>query len=146
MQSNNYLEYRRRYKNRKTRLERGEFRAVVDLFNKKVIDRIIFNNFEFKITGLGVLSLRKKKLKVFKEGKINGRYLPIDWVKTKQYNKRIFILNEHTDGYKYFFQFDKFNHKNKKYYNFKVSRRNSRYLAKVLKNPDIYGKVDAFIK
>lgn len=145
MPKDKFDNYRKETKNDKTRLNREEFRAALSAFNKKVIDEIIFNNFEFSILNMGVLSLRKTKVEKFKDGKVNKR-LGIDWVKTKEYKKVIYLVNEHTDGYKYFFNFKPFNYKNKKYYTFKASRNNNRYLAKILKNPDIYGKIDAYIK
>lgn len=143
--ANPYKDYRKRYFGRDTRLNKADFRSVINLFNKKVIDAIIFDSFEFKIVNLGTLSLRKEKLEIFKDGKINER-LPIDWINTKKYKKVVYLLNEHSDGYRYFFDFERIIHSNKNYYKFHAARSNDRYLAKILKNPDIYGKVDAYLK
>lgn len=141
-----YLNYRRDNYNRKNRLNTSEFSKVINKFNKKLIDRIIFDTFEFKIYGLGSLGLRKWKPKKFVDGKIS-EHLSIDWAKTKKYNKRIYHMNEHTDGYKYGFMFTPSNQfKNINYFEFKMARRNSRYLANILKNPDTYGKIGAYLK
>lgn len=145
MQKDKFNQYRQHVKDKEVKLNKTEFRAALSLFNKKLIDEIIFNNFEFRIVNTGILSLKKSKVAKFKDGKINNK-LTIDWVKTKEYKKIIYLMNEHTDGYRYFFNFKPFNYKNKKYYKFKASRNNNRYLAKILKNPDIYGKIDAYIK
>jgi len=141
-----YLNYRNRYPNRKNRLNTPEFSKAIKLFNQKVIDRIIFENYDFTMTGLGTLSLKKNKIKKFKDGKINPN-LAVDWKKTKEYGKRIYHMNEHTDGYKYLFDFKPRGiFKNINYYGFKIARQNSRYLAKILKNPSVYGKVNAYLK
>jgi len=142
----NFTDYRKRTVGKPNRLDKTNFRKVVGLFNKKVVDRIIFDNFEFNITGLGVLSLRKRKVKVIHNGKVNSDWLALDWPKTKEFKRLIYLLNEHTDGYRYFFDFKKHSFKNKNYYKFHMSRHNKRYLAQILKNPDVYGKVDAYIK
>lgn len=140
-----YRDYRRRYYGRKTRLNISDFRKSVNLVNKKVIDRIIFDNFEFNISGLGKLSLKKRKIRKFIDGKFNKR-LAVDWKESKKYGKRIYHLNEHSGGYKYLFYFEQSKVlKNRTYYTFKVARQNDRYLAKILKNPDIYGKIDAYL-
>jgi len=143
--ANPYKDYRKRYFGRETRLDKADFRAAVNLFNKKVIDAIIFDSFEFKILKLGTLSLRKRKQEKFMDGKINER-LPIDWINTKKYKKTVYLMNEHSDGYRYLFDFKRVTHSNKNYYKFHTARSVNRYLAKILKNPDIYGKVDAYLK
>jgi hypothetical protein len=141
-----YLDYRKRTKDKPDRLDKTTFRKVLNLFNQKVIDKIIFDNFEFNMPSLGILSLRKRKLARTYNGKINSKVLSIDWPKTKEFKTPIYLMNEHSDGYRYTFDFKKHNYKNKKYYKFHMSRHNKRYLAQILKNPDIYGKIDAYIK
>jgi len=141
-----FLNYRKHYQTRKGRLNNKDFSKVISLFNQKVIDRIIFDNYDFKIYGLGTLALRRSKIEKFKDGRINPN-LSVDWQQTKKYGKRIYHMNEHTDGYKYSFEFKPSNiFKNINYYEFKIARRNSRYLATILKNPDTYGKISAYLK
>lgn len=140
-----FNDYRRYVRDKKVKLNRSDFRSVLKLFNKKLIEEMIFNNFEFRIPRLGILSLKKIKVETFKDGQINKK-LPIDWVKTKQFKKTIYILNEHTDGHSYYFDFIPFKFKNNRYYKFKPSRSLNRYLAKILKNPDVYGTIDAYLK
>ena len=141
-----FLNYRKAHLKRKNRLNHIQFSKVISLFNEKVIDRIIFDNYEFNLIGLGTLSLRKNKIKKFVDGKVNDK-MAIDWAKTRKYGKRVYHLNPHTDGYKYLFDFKPSRiFKNINYYEFKIARRNSRYLAKILKNQDDYKKVNAYLK
>lgn len=143
--SRKFQDYRRRQLGRKSRLDMGEFRKAVNLANTKIIDKIIFDNFEFNIPNLGTLALKKKKIRKFIDGKFN-KHLSVDWAATLKHGKKIYHLNEHTDGYKYLLYFTQsIKFKNRNYYRFKIARQNDRYLAKILKNPDIYGKIDAYL-
>ena len=94
-----FHEYRKRHFGRKSRLDISEFRKAVNLTNKKIIDRVIFDNFEFVIPSLGTLSLKKKKIRKFIDGKFN-KHLSVDWKSTLEHGKRIYHMNEHTDGYR----------------------------------------------
>jgi len=141
-----FLNYRKTHLTRKNRLNHIQFSKAISLFNKKLIDRIIFDSYDFKLNGLGTLSLKKNKVKKFVDGAINKK-MAVDWKKSREYNKIIYHLNEHTDGYKYLFEFKPSKiFKNINYFEFKIARRNSRYLAKILKNEDVYGKVNAYLK
>lgn len=59
--------------------------------------------------GNGEISIRKSKGKVLlnENGEINVKFLPIDWKKTKEVGKIIYHFNEHTDGYRYSFEWKK---------------------------------------
>jgi hypothetical protein len=89
--------------------------------------------------GFGNIAVNKKKLKRYKE--FNGKTyinLQIDWAKTKQYGKRIYHTNEHTDGYNYkwmWFPKEAKLHLSHLYV-FKATRNASRVLSKYLKRPN----------
>lgn len=63
----------------------------------------------------------------------------IDWVKSKEYKKRVYILNLHSDQYKYkwFWYKSKADFLFKGIYRFKPLRKYSRELAKVIKGRQV---------
>jgi hypothetical protein len=64
--------------------------------------------------------------------------LAIDWKLTQEYGKYIYLLNEHSKGYRYSFMWHKYNDafKNKFLYRLVMIRQNKRKLAKMIKSGD----------
>ena len=67
---------------------------------------------------------------------LDKRSLRIDYQATKQYNKLIFLTNEHSDMFKYRIYWDKHDMitPNKTQYQLIMTRANKRYLAQIIKN------------
>ena len=91
--------------------------------------------------GKGNLYILKKKNKVYetKNGKL-VKIRPIDWKKTKELGKRVFLDNQHTDEYIYTIKWDKSKRhfKNKTMYIFEPSRGFQRYISFMKKqNPQL---------
>lgn len=113
---------------------------VIRTFNESFRDYILETGDKCKLPfGFGDYSVSKKITKRYRV--VNGKdvvALPVDWKKTKEKGKRIFIFNDHTDGYRfrwYWFK-DNIRLKGAKYWLFKPSRVSSRKLAEyLLKNP-----------
>ena len=106
-----------------------EFRHICSDFNRKASERIISESETLKMPfRLGSIRVRKRKLDV-------NRKINIDWEATKKYKKVIYHLNEHTDGYGYYFFHDRTEarFKNQGRSRFKAARANGRLLAKALK-------------
>ena len=75
------------------------YRNILTDYFKFVRDEIIEEGKEFKMPcRLGTLFIIKHKPKQW-----NKRSLRIDYHTSKMYNKMLFHLNEHSDGYKYRF-------------------------------------------
>jgi hypothetical protein len=138
-----------------------EYCEVIRLFNKKAKDAIIYNSWVFKLPyRLGTIYIKKIKitLALDENGEVDTRKLVPDWPKTHALwsriypdkskielkeirNKKIvYLLNEHTDGYKFIVRWQK------KYcnvaghgpYEFVFAKDNRRELARLLKsNPNI---------
>jgi hypothetical protein len=121
-------------------VEQVEYCDIVYDFYKGIIEAVIRNNYCFKLPfGLGEFSILKTKIKL---DKLN--ILSVDWTHTVENGKYIYHLNEHTNGYKYFFYWSKKNKraKNLYYYKLVMTRANKRLLAKLIKS----GKYDYFEK
>jgi len=119
-------------------VEYNEYRDIVCDFYKTIVESILRKNVIFKLPfNLGALRIGKKKVSLNRLG-----ILGVDWKQTVITGKYIYHLNEHSRGYKYFFQWDKKNRivKNLFLYRLVLTRENKRYLAKLIKS----GKYDYF--
>jgi hypothetical protein len=123
--------------------------SVIRDFNKAIMETIIMGDSFYFPFGLGDLSVRKKKVKFYiNNGKLWNKGTPIDYPKTMDYwknnseafekKKLIFNLNDHTDGYKYRFHWDKTTISTDwvKPYDFKPTRLVFRKLATILHNEE----------
>jgi hypothetical protein len=101
---------------------------------KKIINVILEDSDKFKlISGLGTFQIIKKKIKPENQVK---RFYSTDWHTTLECGKKVTHLNEHSDGYKYLFYWNKRNAmtKNISKYRFIPTRTVKRTLAKYIKN------------
>lgn len=106
------------------------YRAIVLDYFKYIRDEIIQNCKEFKFPyRLGTLQVIKHMPKTF-----TNQSLRWDWKATKETGKPVYLLNEHSDYWKFRFHWSKKNCllTNKSKYQFIASRRNKRDLAKII--------------
>ena len=130
-------------------------------FNKEWMQELVMKKgLIFRLPyGLGRILCKKHKPKLWvdADGKVVTKTLPVDWQKSKQKwaemwpgktmeelkeirNKPVvFLLNEHSGGYRYVIFWDTAGcmFMNQGVYNFVPNRTNHRFLAKVIKDPDI---------
>jgi hypothetical protein len=109
-------------------LSKIDYRNICIAFNQRLSDGIIEQANEFNVPGrLGLIKIKKFPTR--------NNSMRVDWAQTKKYNKKIYHLNMHTDGYYYKWYWSKANaiFKNKSVYSFKPNRTNKRILAKLLK-------------
>jgi hypothetical protein len=105
-----------------------EFRSVLKDYIRIVFDNIFDGNIYYMPFGFGPLYVNKRKV-------IPGKRLSPNWSETKKYGKLIFHLNEHSNGYKYSFKWDKggCRFRNGKFYRLEMARCKKRELAKSIK-------------
>jgi len=118
------------YKKEGGDLEYKVYRDICEEYNEEVINNIILDTLEFKIPNrLG--SIRIKKVK--------GSPKRVDWALTKKYNKKIYHLNMHTDGYYYKWMWHKKDalFTNKSVYSFTAPRKAKRRMSGLLKKNEI---------
>lgn len=107
-----------------------KFRMILNDYFKYIANQVMLEGKEFKFPcRLGTLQIIKHRPKNY-----NSKSLRIDFQSSKQLGKKIYFLNEHSDGYKYRFHYCKQNClvKNKSKYQFVASRANKRNLAKII--------------
>lgn len=108
------------------------YKAIVSEYFKYIRDQIMQECKEFKLPcRLGTLSIIKHKPKEF-----TGKSLRFDWKATKESGKPVYLVNEHSNYYKYRFFWSKKNCLiiNKSKYQFVATRDNKRTLAQIIFN------------
>lgn len=130
-----------------------EHNKILKDFHKLVFKKIVETNYIYKLPlRLGNHSVKKYKEEFYfdNEGNVIQKYLAVDYVATKllwekdpeakEKRIKVFNLNEHTDGYRHRFFWEKkvnnmpSNVKGILAYNFSLCRDNKRYLSKTIKN------------
>ena len=116
------------------------FKRIIDSFNRKTKESILNASEGFKMPyGLGYIRIVKYRPKNF-----NSRSLSIDYKASKEYNKKIYHLNEHSNGYKYRLYWSKIPQTFPDRYKYSLSfvRSNKRELAKLIFNKQDYINID----
>lgn len=125
------------------RISFKKWKEVLRTFNESFRDYILETGDRCKLPyGFGDFSISKKKTRRFRTTADGNEViaLPIDWQKTKQKGKRIFLFNDHTDGYRFRWYWFKSGLRllGGKYLAFKPARTSSRKLAEYLKKNTYY--------
>lgn len=125
------------------------YTAILRRVSELIVDQIINNNFEYTLPyRMGKLFIYKKKmkLKLDENGDLIKKYMSIDyqatkkmWLddpKSKEDRLKVYHTNDHSNGYKYYFHWQKKDIIVKPfwYYSLKMIRDNNRYMAKCAKN------------
>jgi hypothetical protein len=121
-------------------IEYNDYVEIVTDFYKEMIDHVLLKNWKFVLPfNMGDVYVVKSKLNL--RNLINRG---LDWKVTIETGKRVYHLNEHSNGYKYFYHWDKTRSRLKKLYlyRFQLTRENKRRLAKLIKS----GEYDYFEK
>ena len=137
-----------KFMNPKSTVDYKTYKNVCTAFNKFLMLEVVCRGSDVNIGRLGSISVRKYKAqpKIGRDGSLLVGGVPIDWKATKEYwdrnpkakaeKKLIRTLNEHTNGYRYRFFWDKLccSVRNNRSYSFLPLRKYSRMLADVLKD------------
>ena len=116
-------------------IDYNTYRAIVTDYFKHLQHQVIEEGKRIKLPyRLGTLQIIKSKPKY-----LDKRSLRIDYQATKQTGKLIFLLNEHSDMYKYRFLWSKTDVMvpNKSKYQLVATRANKRRLAQIIKNREL---------
>lgn len=113
----------------------NKYRAIVTDYFKYLQHQLIEEGKRVKLPyRMGTLQIIKSKPK-----HLDKRSLRIDYQATKQTGKLIFLLNEHSDFFKYRFLWSKVDMMvpNKSKYQLVATRANKRRLAEIIKNREL---------
>lgn len=132
----------------------SEYSKVLNKFNKAITDAIMKDAYEFILPKrIGTIRIKKykPKLRIDEEGNLKTKYLPVNWKatnelwetnpKAKEEKKRVYFLNNHSDGYRYIWYYSTYRSalNNKSLYRFIPTRTNKRDLAKLIKDDNFKG-------
>ena len=115
-------------------IEYKEYRDICEDFNKMISSRILKNAKEFILPyRLGTIRIKKTKMDYMDQNK-----LKIDYATSNKINKKVYHLNDHTDGFRFrwFWGKKKAIVRWKRAYCFEPTRTNKRTLASLLKTED----------
>ena len=114
-------------------IDRRTFIAMNESFYSTGVHNILYKGREFHFPfGLGFIRIEKNKPTKFKSNSY------IDWKATVALGKRVYHLNEHSDGYNYYIRWraPKSRLFNRGLYKFIPTRDFKRSLAKIIKNKE----------
>jgi hypothetical protein len=116
-------------------VDKKTYTKIIKLANKIIIDKLLYESESVKLPfKLGTLRIKKNKINY------STNRLSVDWKTTLETGYKVLHLNEHRNGYRYRFYWNKkgANIKNITCYSFTPSRSSKRLLAKILKyKPEI---------
>lgn len=82
-----------------------QYRNIIYTYNKMFRDYVLETGDKFRMPyGFGDISIRKwkkEKINVHPETGEKFIVMPIDWKKTMEEGKRVYIFNHHTDGFRF---------------------------------------------
>ena len=116
------------------------YKRVLEEMCNVILEHILNASEGFKMPyGLGFIQVGKYKPK-----EINDKSLSVDYKSTNEYGKRIYHLNEHSDGYKYRLHWSKIPRTFPDRYKYQLSfvRANKRKLAQLIFNKYDYINID----
>ena len=118
----------------------GLYKRILDTMCSVILEHVLNRSEGFKMPyGLGFIQVCKYKPKSF-----TPQSLSVDYKASKEYDKRIYHLNEHSDGYKYRLYWSKvprtFTDRYK--YTLGLIRQNKRKLAQLIFNKQDYINID----
>ena len=132
--------YRDYVKKNDVELNYARYKRIIDEFNKVVKEEILERSQPFKMPyGLGVVCIVNYKPKSYID-----KSLSVDYKSSKEEGKRIYHLNEHSNGYKYRLYWSKVPKIFSAMYKYQLCmvRENKRHLAQLIFNKQDYINID----
>lgn len=129
-----YINYLSNCDNDLYKLKYNIYKNILCDYYKGMIDYLFETSLPYKLPyNLGEFQIIKKRTYASSQ---NGRFTSIDWSKTNKVGKTVYHLNDHSNGYKYLFTWNKRQCRSKaiRKYRFIPTRANKRKLAYYIKN------------
>ena len=112
------------------------YKRVLDEMCKIILDHVLMRSEGFKMP----YGLRSIQIGKYLPKSITEQSLSVDYKSSKEYNKRVYHLNEHSNGYKYRLYWSKIPRTFPDRYKYQLSlvRQNKRKLAQLIFNKQDY--------
>ena len=140
MKSKKSITFKDMYKTIDIDVDYGVYKRVIDSMCSVILEHMLERSEGFKMPyGLGFIQVGKYRPKSF-----TNKSLSVDYKVSKEYNKCIYHLNEHSDGYKYRLYWSKIpsTFPDRYKYQLQFVRKNKRDLAKLIFNKKDYINID----
>ena len=118
----------------------GLYKRVLDEMCNVILEHVLDRSEGFKMPyGLGFIQVGKYRPKT-----LSPQSLSVDYKTSKEYDKKIYHLNEHSDGYKYRLYWSKIPRTFAERYKYQLGfvRQNKRKLAQLIFNKHDYLNID----
>lgn len=116
------------------------YKRIIDRFNEIIKEEVLEGSKPFKMPyGLGLICIVKYKPKSY-----TPKSLSVDYKSSKEEGKKIYHLNEHSNGYKYRLYWSKNPRTFPDRYKYQIQfvRENKRHLAQLIFNKQDYINID----
>ena len=136
MKSKQSLTFRDMYRTMSIEVNYSLYKRILDEMCAVILEYVLERSEGFKMPyGLGFIQIGKYKPKT-----LTPDSLSVDYKASKEYDKRIYHLNEHSDGYKYRLYWSKIPRTFPDRYKYQLSlvRANKRKLAQLIFNKHDY--------
>lgn len=136
MKNKKSITFRDLYRTMPIEVDYGLYKRILDEMCRIILDRVLNGSEGFKMPyGLGFMQVGKYKPKT-----LSGDSLSVDYKASREYDKRIYHLNEHSNGYKYRLYWSKIPRTFPDRYKYQLCfvRQNKRRLAQLIFNKQDY--------
>lgn len=130
------ITFRDIYKTMPIEVDYSLYKRVLQEMCNVILEYVLMRSEGFKMPyGLGFIQIGKYKPKTFSQ-----QSLSVDYKASKEYDKKIYHLNEHSDGYKYRLYWSKIPRTFPDRYKYQLGfiRKNKRKLAQLIFNKQDY--------
>jgi len=136
MKSKQSITFRDMYKTMPIEVDYGLYKRILEVMCNIILEHVLMRSEGFKMPlGLGFIQIGKYKPK-----SLSSESLSVDYKASKEYDKRIYHLNEHSAGYKYRMYWSKIprTFPDRYKYQLRLVRKNKRKLAQLIFNKQDY--------
>ena len=136
MKNKQSITFRDLYRTMPIEIDYGLYKRILDEMCRIILDEVLNSSAGLKMPyGLGFMQVGKYKPKT-----LSGESLSVDYKASREYDKRIYHLNEHSNGYKYRLYWSKIPRTFPDRYKYQLSfvRQNKRRLAQLIFNKQDY--------
>lgn len=136
MKNKQSITFRDLYRTMPIEVDYGLYKRILEEMCRIILDAILDSSDGFKMPfGLGFIQVGKYLPKA-----LNDKSLSVDYKASREYDKRIYHLNEHSNGYKYRLYWSKIPRTFPDRYKYQLCfvRQNKRRLAQLIFNKQDY--------
>lgn len=136
MKNKKSMTFRDLYRMEPIEVDYGLYKRILDEMCRIILEHVLNGSEGFKMPfGLGFIQVGKYQPK-----SLTAESLSVDYKASKEYDKRIYHLNEHSNGYKYRLYWSKIPRTFPDRYKYQLSfvRQNKRRLAQLIFNKQDY--------